>query len=292
MLYDSSDLTFVVQGPFQYFDGISTLQVLESIRLNYPKSKIVFSVSGELPSTVNIEMLVDSIIYVEDVGPTTCGYIEGKKKYENINRQINGVFEGIKHVTTAYSVKTRTDFLFVNGNLLDILGMQLKACNFKNKISIIDVFSRRYYYRKCRLFTVDFHFSDFIQIGRTEDLKSFWSLGAFPDDNNKYQSVDDYPTVEQRIYRRFYNQCNKGIDVFSVRNVNNLESKKTIEIVQKDFCVYNSVQLGVMLPKRFRFSGLNNACFVGHDSKIVQYFFLKPIISVLNRLKITEVNLS
>ncbi|MCU7987576.1 WavE lipopolysaccharide synthesis family protein [Shewanella sp. SW24] len=292
MLYNSSDLTFVVQGPFQYFDGISTLQVLESIRLNYPKSKIIFSISGELPSTVNVDRLVDSIIYVEDVGPTTCGYIGGKKIYENVNRQVNGVFEGIKYVTTAYSVKTRTDFLFVNRSLLDIIGLQLKANNFKNKISIIDVFSRRFYYRNFRLFTVDYHFSDFIQVGRTEDLKKFWSLGGFPDDNNDYQSVDDYPTVEQRIYRRFYYKYNKKIDLLSPRNVSNRKSRNSIEIVLKDFFVYNSDQLGIILPRRFRFSWLNNACFVGSDSKIIQYLLVKPILSVLNRLKIIDVNLS
>ena len=110
------DLTFCVQGPIALDSSGNNLteRLLESIKLFYPNSKIVFSTW----ENENIELIPGvQIIQSKDPG-SGLRYRNGIEN--NINRQIISTRAGLSKVTTKYVIKLRSDLL-IEGNSLGTL---------------------------------------------------------------------------------------------------------------------------------------------------------------------------
>ena len=99
---DTSEITVVVQGAFVP----ETKECLESIRHYLPNSKIVLSTwKGSDVSFCD----ADEIVFNIDPGAFVC-QINGKKRTNNINRQILSTKNGLMRAKTKYALKMRTDF--------------------------------------------------------------------------------------------------------------------------------------------------------------------------------------
>ena len=196
MPIENSDITIVVQG---LVDNEITKKCIKSIREVLPGSNIILS-TWKNSKVEGIDY--DKIILNEDPGHyfRRVELIDGKlakKKVNNINRQIVSTQNGLKAVTTKYSLKLRTDFLITHDQ-------------FKNKfetIQSLNIFEKNYQIFKKRViccqcgthsvrkgkFYLPFHYSDFAHFGLTVDLLNLFEiplatmdeLTYFEDNKNK-----------------------------------------------------------------------------------------------------------
>lgn len=106
---EGHEITFVVQGPVQIFDGRdqpenATELCISSIRKYFPDSTILLSTWHEQDlSGLDFDELVEN----EDPGPLDYGPIRG-----NINRQIVSTRNGLQNVKTKWAAKIRSDHFF------------------------------------------------------------------------------------------------------------------------------------------------------------------------------------
>ena len=131
----SKELSFVVQGPVHTGGEFSTINACNSIRKYFPDAEIILSTwIGENTEGITYDTLVLS----EDPG----GFLRWDKVMVNVNRQIVSSYNGIKATGRPYVVKTRTDILFNNDQLLAKFNNHEIAKLFSKKITTINVFSR------------------------------------------------------------------------------------------------------------------------------------------------------
>ncbi len=119
MPINNEDLSFVVQGPIVK----DTCKVIASIKKFYPGSPIILSTwpGEEVESCID---MCSEVVLSDDPGDLGNLYANGSAK-NNINRQITSSLNGLKRVKTRYAVKTRTDFLIANNNLINVLGNEI-----------------------------------------------------------------------------------------------------------------------------------------------------------------------
>lgn len=158
---ESSEITVVVQGAVLP----ETKECLESIRKHLPGSKIILSTwAGSDLSDFDADEKILNI----DPGAFTYE-IEGRKRTNNINRQIVSTLNGLKKVKTKYALKIRTDFKILKSTFLDYFDAFPKYPNDKSwKIFKHKVINYCDLPENCM--KIPFFVTDFAFFGLTEDL--------------------------------------------------------------------------------------------------------------------------
>lgn len=179
--------SFVVQGPVVSEQRI-TLNVLESIRTNFPGSEIILS-TWKGTDVSELTGLYDQLVLSDDPG----GYKVKIDGYLNVNRQIISSKAGIDIARHEYIVKTRTDIVFKNNNILHWYHKYNKKVDpeksvfrCKEKILVTNLTSVNPA-KDATLFAV----CDWVYMGETEDLKSFFTLPLYPVEYTNYFDSGD-----------------------------------------------------------------------------------------------------
>jgi hypothetical protein len=164
------EISFIVQGPIIKNGDNSTHNVLKSIRANFPHSEIILSSwIGEDAKGLEYDHLV-----LSEIPPSLNLY---EKHQCNINRQIVSTVEGIKVSTKKYILKTRTNTLFENNQLLTIFDKKSTNSVFENLVLTIDLFSRDQYKSTILSYCDGFlhHPSDILLLGLKKDILELFS---------------------------------------------------------------------------------------------------------------------
>ena len=174
-MIDSKDISVVVQGAI---DNIETRKCLISIRKYLPDAEIILS-TWEGSDTSSLDY--DQVIYNKDPGAIIIDESDGKKIYNNMNRQLLSTQSGLDKVKRKYTLKVRSD-LILNGNsfLKYFDKFQKRIDNYKlfeRKIIIPSLVTRYYInlYKKSGWALTPFHFSDWWFLGLTKDVKTYFS---------------------------------------------------------------------------------------------------------------------
>ncbi len=233
----TNDITVVVQG----LVGVHTKRCLASIRKYLPRSTIVLS-TWKGSNVMGLEF--DEVIFNDD--PGGYPYERGKKRLNNVNRQIVSTLAGIRIARTKYVLKFRTDFILKGRKFLKYFD-RYAAFNSHLKILEKRVLS-------CSIYARDpsndscpyaFHPSDFIFFGLKEDVLNIWDIplmskneaGWFVDKEIEMpqhclQLIRYFP--EQYIwvnflrkyadirFENFLDRCQEVIDITRLSFVNNL----------------------------------------------------------------------
>ena len=164
------EISFVVQGPILKDGTNSTINVLKSIRIHFPNSEIILS-SWIGEDIADLEY--DNLVLSET--PESINLYENS--ICNINRQIVSTIEGIKLSTKKYIIKTRTNTLFNNNQLLTIYNQTPTNSVFENFILTINLFSRDQYKSTVLSYHDGFlhHPSDIFLMGLKTDILELFS---------------------------------------------------------------------------------------------------------------------
>lgn len=185
----NEDITVVVQG---YVDKEITKKCLSSIRKVIPGSKIILSTweNAKLDG-----LSYDTLILNEDPGfyYRSVQLIKGnlvKKKINNINRQIISTRNGLRAVTTKYSLKLRSDFLLKHCKFIE----RFEKLKYLNSFdSDYKIFENRLLCCQCGTHKVNkgrtrlpYHYSDLAYFGLTDDLINLFEISQATDQELKY----------------------------------------------------------------------------------------------------------
>ncbi len=176
-LMDSSQLTFVVQGPV-YVN--LTAETLASIRRNFTDSEIILSTWEGAPLT---GLDYDILVLSRDPGSYCMG---GVGILLNINRQIISTRNGLDIASRPYCVKVRSDLKFTSNKLLDLLSIS-KELNLAGAglvgggriivTELTTVNPRKY-------LQMPFHFCDWLYAGATETLRNLFNIDECPEESH------------------------------------------------------------------------------------------------------------
>jgi hypothetical protein len=191
-MVQSSELSFVVQGPVSIIEGVNvTGACLDSIRQHFPNSPIIFSTDiGASVEGLDFDILVES--------DTRAPRIIENDRVGNImpaNLQIITTVEGLKVVRTDYAVKIRSDMVVTNSNLLKILNKRPKRIHSQGLTlteelvvvlnwSTID--PRKY-------LKIAHHPADQLYAGKTSDLLAIWDVPLYPIEFMRWYEKREYP---------------------------------------------------------------------------------------------------
>tara|TARA_R110001583_G_scaffold10782_16_gene49639 strand:+ start:11730 stop:12665 length:936 start_codon:yes stop_codon:yes gene_type:complete len=192
-MIESKNITFVVQGAIFKTKSKSTYDVVFSIRKFYPDSKVILSTWEGQKLEIKLTTIIDELVLSKDPGdytPNTCSPI-------NINRQLVSSINGIKKVKTLYTVKTRTDLVFVSNNLANIfpndLDLNKDYLVGENRVVLADICSKNH--RKG--IKVPFWLCDFIYFGLTNDVKKIFDTDPYPEEYFDFYIKNKHPSYFQ-----------------------------------------------------------------------------------------------
>ena len=289
MKIDSSDISFVIQGPVvsvksekryasqdsdtahrEMEEGL-TQRAISNIRKYFPKSKVIISTWEGQPAN---DLDADAIIYSKDPGPNIVHYKRNDEAvYENMNRQIVSTVAGLRKVETPYAVKFRSDNVISSADFLKTYCRYEKFGEEKDRI-----FEQRVL--TSDMWALDFiqgwptpyFLSDFFHFGLTQDLLKLWDLTLFED----YQfdpklagkrQHNQYPwpmfSAEQAFMVRFVSKFKelKFKHKFDISNHNKHESNA---LIANNFIIMNAPDLTLEVPQRIRHEHELNTNFYSH----------------------------
>jgi hypothetical protein len=245
MIYDN-DISFVVQGPIIKLGENSTKNVLQSIRTNFPNSEIILSSwVGEDAKGLEYDHLV-----LSEMPPSLHLY---EKHQCNINRQIVSTVEGVKVATKKYLIKTRTNTLFENNNLLTIFNDVPTNSVFENYVFTIDLFSRDIYKSTVKSYRDGFlhHPSDIFMMGLKKDILELFSCASATKKIMLNRNGLGKLVPEQYLWMHLL--IRKG----KIRNFKNslvrynpIACYKSEKFIFENFKIYNYQTLGLKLEDR------------------------------------------
>ena len=167
-----SELTVLVQG------GVSDLtsRSLRSVRKYLPGAKIVLSTWNNS----NIDGLeYDELVLSDDPGASSVLY-NGKTYYNNLNRQLVGIKNGLKTVKTKYCLKMRSDSILIGDGILNCFQLLDKRQEefqfFDKRVVIGETFNTL-----CRsldgvTIPMPFNISDWFYFGLSDDIKKLFDI--------------------------------------------------------------------------------------------------------------------
>jgi len=186
-----NELTFIVQGPTFGNRGEKFAQYsCESIRTYFPKSTIILSTwVGQNLQNIDFDKLVLS----QDPGAEVV--IDSSKTLNNVNRQIVSTLAGLKSSDTKYSIKIRSDLIFINDNLLSILNKRpIKKNKFSEDLTEeYVVVSNVTTINPSVSLVLPHHPCDWIYAGLTTDLHQIWDIELMPKSWFRYYSNNPWP---------------------------------------------------------------------------------------------------
>lgn len=183
-----NEITFVVQGAI---NKQWTKKCLTSIRKLFPLSFIILS-TWENSDTLDIEYLCDKILYNRD--PKGIPFSKVHSTEFNLDRQIISSLNGLKEVTTKYSMKLRSDMIIKNRNFLKYFNL------FKEYDSNYKLFEKRIVsfagyspYTSNNKHSWNFCIHDFAYFGLTNDLLNLWNIPLMTNEEKYYWELHKYP---------------------------------------------------------------------------------------------------
>lgn len=258
MLHDSMDMTFVVQGPVTQFTG----ECIRSIRDHFP-GKACFLSTWKHEDCGNLDP--DTIILSTDPG----GWVYDEGYHCNLNRQLISTQAGLRLVTTPIVVRLRSDIVFLNNNLQNILDttwikdmphdwdlVDARKVIFNNQIIVPSTYTH-HPYRSTRPFSI----SDWMAIGWTGDVRMLFDAKPMSDEDGhwlqSHGSNDNRDPYPMRYYPEQYfplEALRRYGDLPSGFMPTGQTSDKTVHDVYKEvlvdnFHVMDLSQLGVINKK-------------------------------------------
>ncbi|MBB4868198.1 hypothetical protein HNP46_007118 [Pseudomonas nitritireducens] len=252
MTIDSSQLMVLLQGPLREAGEDIAGRAIESIREHLPRAQIVLSTtdSGPMPAYDDVLVVVDqSAVHLDDVNGN----------FNNVNKLISSMANGLSLVEREYCLKLRTDHLVLGDRILSLLGGAQKATLFDERVSVSSLFLRN----PIRLPYL-FHLTDTLQFGRTQDLRKLWNIGVLPPD---YVYLKDGPRTnpigtfqgftsfrllpEQATFLRFAQLSGLQLDLPHISYTSYALFCAWEDLLVENFEVYDWHRLMIQPPKRF-----------------------------------------
>jgi hypothetical protein len=190
-----ADISIVVQGAIdtrkihreiggQRHDlkGKNTENVLIALKNLFPRAEVILS-AWEGADTSNL--LADKIILSKD--PKGCLSTLVFNSGHNVNRQIISSLNGLKQATRPFTLKLRSDLLFVNDDFLTFWNehkptKRLDAYRFfEDFILNPAIYARKSVLMAQKTFPLYLHPSDWAHFGRTEDILKLFDIDLLPE---------------------------------------------------------------------------------------------------------------
>jgi hypothetical protein len=177
------DLTILIQGPYFEFKEYNSNRNINILKKNFPNAKILISTwknQNKFKPDTN-----DKIIYNEDPGAVKDNYSGSSTNGSNILRQIISVKNGLGKVDTKFTLKIRSDCYFASNK---ILKLDLEKYKYDNKFKI---FKKRIITSSIgslnqRNSNILYNYSDWFNLGLTNDLKKIWGNVKIDNDDINY----------------------------------------------------------------------------------------------------------
>lgn len=287
-----NQISIIIQGPFivtSGFNAYATMDVLKSARVVYPGAEIIYSgwEGTILPQEFVDEC--DKLILSSDPGPLLIGYNAGIPLYENTNRQIVSVQNGLKACSREFCIKTRSDTKFVERILFESLECHVIK-PFTSCIIIPETFSRFYFFEYGGIRPCIGHVSDLVHVGFKKDLEKYWCGPLIPPFSGNYDKVDLRPTAEQLLFLRFLmnNEIIKDTCRINSKFQDSFQDLSFDEyryMISRIFKIKSESDLGIALPTRFRRTLFEKLAFINQG--ILDEVMLKRKFRILTLRRIS-----
>lgn len=163
-------IKIVVQGPINKKE---TIKCLKSIRTFLPEAEIILSTwTGEDVTGLDYDILV--------MNNAPEAVLIEKNVYNNMNRQLFSIQEGLKKANRKYAMKLRSDLIFTSNKFLDYFDKFQQRIDdynlFEKKILTATLFTRFNikYGKQYERIRMPFHISDWWLFGLREDLNKYF----------------------------------------------------------------------------------------------------------------------
>jgi hypothetical protein len=194
-----NEITFVVQGPVVSNGLTSTEMCLNSIRLLFPKCRIILSTWRDSDIA---ELSYDDLLLNDDPGPIISEH-RGLRLANNLNRQILSTSSGLAEVATEYAVKLRSDATVTGRGFVEFFNAfpwRLQDHRiFQHRIVISKEFTRS----PKSFVPFAYHPSDLFQFGLTKDLKLFWDIELVVGDRLRDYFLPETSKASFSMFDRF-----------------------------------------------------------------------------------------
>lgn len=193
----SQEISVVIQGPiFTQTHALApegiTRTVIASVRQHLPQAKIILATWQGQPLASLTDLSINEVVTLEDPQATSF-YVAGYQTdnlYNNCNRLIYSIQQGLAKVTTPYVLKIRSDLLMFHPLLSCFFGQfeqfdpQWQVLN--QRILAFPMFSIKYELGKNAQGimvnqTRPFHVSDWAYFGQTADVKKLFDCELVPE---------------------------------------------------------------------------------------------------------------
>lgn len=250
---DSSQITFIIQGPENY----AVKQSVSNIRTLLPNAKIILSSTARYREDVSG---VDNVIVSEDPGALPYTSKKGSRP-NNTNRQIVTTLAGLRLVTTKFVFKLRSDFIFQSDCFLQFFNQyplhQKGYKIFERKVLACSYFSRN----PRSHHPYPFHISDLIFFGLTEDILNLYDIPLMTDIDYRFIKSGDEIVCRYHPEQHILLNClKKNKFAYHCTHFNFVTEKNTTEterIFTSNFVILSFKQLGV-LPTKATFEVKND----------------------------------
>ena len=280
----NEDITIILQGGLGGdWDVRYSARYLREVM---PGAKIILATQETAAKTLTDRTDFDAVVLTPDPGPLPPVKLVGGP--HNVNRQIMSSAAGLAAVTTPYAMKLRTDAYLSSRKAVDLWSRWAEANpgprrKGQARILIMSLFSLnpRFDERLC------YHLSDFMQFGRTEDLRAFWSCPQMDFGTNTHYERHPYAPhsiTREREFRSKYATeqwltlnylFDDGQFPIAYHNdVNDGIIAEFEEYLADNFVVAHPIDVDLHMPKHdyvFRSRYFNTICYSFEDWKRVVF---------------------
>lgn len=276
------DITFMMAGPIFPV----TQKNIKQIKKLFSKSPIILSTwKNQDLAGIN----VDEIILNNDPGKIGN---QPDKLFQNYNRMVLSVYNGLKSVKTKYVLRIRTDSTIHNDNFLKLYNKMI-ASNLANPT----VFKQPILVsQSLEFFILPYFVSDFFQFGLTEDISALWNTPLATEQeadwfkNKKYNfsilrpfnnrtknTWWIYSSPEQTIFCKYLYK--KGIDIDFKHQQDEITFKKlknSITIIVNNCFLCSVYEIGLHSfkhPYLSKEKNMVNDWFKIHNMNKLKWFF-------------------
>jgi len=199
-MINPNEISILVQGPIlgnERDTQLYTKKLLKSIRKYFPEGEIILSTwKGE-----NVRHLEYDVLVISEVPPKKDIYYEdGKKHMYSVNHQIISTFAGLQKASRKYTIKVRSDMLFVSKKILEWVdkyretGKKYREWRiFKERVITLPTYN----YRRDMVFP--YNISDWLYFGLTGDLLMLFDIPLFNLNSLVIKKNKDLPYIQDNI---------------------------------------------------------------------------------------------
>ncbi len=245
----SADISVVVQGPVRHRTdrgGYATREVLASIRAHLPGAEIILS-TWEDEDVEELEP--DHLVLSPDPGPLEQAWF----RVNNVNRMVRSTARGLAAATRSLAIKTRTDTLLASDGMvrLPLAPPDDPALGLTARIQVASLGTKN------PLTTgFQYHPSDLVQFGTTQDLRKLWSAPPATLDDVFHppcltgRFVGPRLSPEQYVCVRFLAAAGVDAVIESVEDLRFAPFETSMRCLLAAFDTFDERAAGVLLPPR------------------------------------------